>query len=487
MSQPGMSTAPIGNTIPAIPGFYSDPTWCRGRDAYYLANSSFEYFPGAPIFRSEDLETWTQIGNVIDRPEQTPLLGAGASAGIFGSTLRFHDDTYWFITTNIDTVRDGQQIFTAKDPEGPWSDAVVVPGTAGIDPDLYWDADGTCYLSWTRMGIQQAKVDPVAGVLLSEPQPLWNGVGMKAPEGPHIYHVGEWYYLLIAEGGTERGHCVSIARGRSAEGPFEGHPANPILTHRSTSHPIQSVGHADLLEGPDGTWWLTYHGTRPRGMTPEFHVIGRETMIAPVEWMDGWPVIREDLARRTPATTSYDDSFTGPLHPRWVSPGGDLSGVSTGSGLRLSASETARPVMARVQDLSWRATITLDVSEGAARVLVYLDDAHWYGIDVSSTEATAVARIGPLCQELGSAAVADPSAVVVSIDAAPPALEPYERALEPDFLTFSVGDTVLARLEGRYLSTEVATRFTGRTVGVDPRQGTVRVTRFSYEGRDALD
>ena len=119
-------------------------------------------------------------------------------------------------------------------------------------------------------------------------------------------------------------------------------------------------------------------------------------------------------------------------------------------------------------------------------MLVYLDDAHWYGIDVSSTEATAVARIGPLCQELGSAAVADPSAVVVSIDVAAPALEPYERALEPDFLTFSVGDTVLARLEGRYLSTEVATRFTGRTVGVDPRQGTVTATRFSYEGRDAL-
>ncbi len=367
MSEPTPSALPVGNTVPAIPGFYSDPTWCRGRDAYYLANSSFEYFPGAPIFRSEDLVTWSQIGNIIDRPEQTPLLGVGASEGIFGSTLRFHDDRYWFVTTNIGTVEAGQQIFTADDPAGPWSDAVVVAGSAGIDPDLFWDADGTCYLSWTRPpgGIQQARVDPVAGTLLSDPVLLWNGTGMKAPEGPHVYRIGDWYYLLIAEGGTEKGHCVSVARGHSPYGPFTGHPDNPILTHRSSSHPVQSVGHADLLEGPDGTWWLTYHGTRPQGHTPEFHLIGRETMVSPVEWVDGWPVVREDLAQRAPATTSYDDDFRGPLHPRWVSPGGDLSGVATGSGLRLAAGAgPARPVVARVQDLSWRATATIDASAG---------------------------------------------------------------------------------------------------------------------------
>lgn len=485
MSEPGRSTAPIGNTVPAIPGFYSDPTWCRGRDAYYLANSSFEYFPGAPIFRSEDLVTWTQIGNIIDRPEQTPLLGAGASAGIFGSTLRFHDDTYWFITTNIDAVAAGQQIFTAKDPAGPWSNALVVPETGGIDPDLFWDADGTCYLTWTRMGIRQARIDPVAGRLLSEPVPMWNGVGMKAPEGPHVYRVGDWCYLLIAEGGTERGHCVSVARSRAADGPYEGCPGNPILTHRSTSHPIQSVGHADLVEGPDGRWWITYHGTRPRGMTPEFHVIGRETMIAPVDWVDGWPVVREDLADREPVRTSYDDDFSGPLHPRWVSPGGDLSGVTTGAGLVLTASATSRPVMARVQDLSWRATVTLDVTGGDARVLVYLDDAHWYGIDVSATTATAMGRIGPLCQALGTAAVDDPAHVTVSLDAARLDMGTFDRDLEPDFITLRVGDTELARLEGRYLSTEVATRFTGRTVGVSALQGSVRVGRFVYEGRDA--
>lgn len=477
----------MGNTVPAIPGFYSDPTWCRGRDAYYLANSSFEYFPGAPIFRSEDLVTWTQIGNIIDRPAQTPLRGVGASEGIFGSTLRFHDDHYWFITTNIGTVGDGQQIFTAEHPEGPWSDPVVVPGTAGIDPDLFWDSDGTCYLSWTRPpGIHQARVDPLAGALLSDPIRMWNGTGMKAPEGPHIYHVGEWYYLLMAEGGTEHGHCVSVARGRSASGPFTGHPANPILTHRSSSHPVQSVGHADLVEGPDGRWWLTYHGTRPQGHTPEFHLIGRETMIAPVDWVDGWPVIREDLAERTPATTSYDDDFRTVLNPRWVSPGGDLTGVETGSGLRLTVGDgPSRPVVARVQDLTWRATATIDVTQGGGRLLVYLDDRHWYGLDVTRTTVTGVAQIGPLCQELGSAQVVDPTTVEVSIEAATPHGGPNRRALEPDLIRLYAGDTVLAEIDGRYLSTEVATGFTGRTVGVQALWGSATVTRFTYDGRDA--
>src|SRR5690606_26324974 len=128
-----------------------------------------------------------------------------------------------------------QLLFTAENPAGPWSDPVVVPGTVGIDPDLAWDEDGTCYLTWCAFegGIAQVTIDPTTGAVLSERRSLWSGTGMKAPEGPHLYRVGDWWYLLIAEGGTERGHSVSVARSRRPDGGFEPHPANPILTHRS--------------------------------------------------------------------------------------------------------------------------------------------------------------------------------------------------------------------------------------------------------------
>ncbi|MGC3953101.1 MAG: family 43 glycosylhydrolase [Propionicimonas sp.] len=175
------------NLTPAIPGFYSDPTMCAGPDAVYLAHSSFEYFPGVPLWRSTDLTSFHQLGNVIDRPDQLDLSTfAGPSSGIYGSTLRYHAGRYWFVTTNIRQIQEGQLLFTATNPAGPWSDPVTVPGTIGIDPDLAWDEDGTCYLTWRGFpdGIVQVTIDQETGEVLSDRRPLWAGTGMKAPEGP---------------------------------------------------------------------------------------------------------------------------------------------------------------------------------------------------------------------------------------------------------------------------------------------------------------
>ena len=124
---------------------------------------------------------------------------------------------------------------------------------------------------------------------MSEPRPLWSGTGLHAPEGPHLYRRGDDWYLLIAEGGTERGHTVAIARGPSPEGPFEGFAANPILTARSTSSAVQNVGHADLVEAPDGGTAMVALGVRPGGFTRSFSPLGRETFLTRVEWVDGWP------------------------------------------------------------------------------------------------------------------------------------------------------------------------------------------------------
>ena len=479
------------NLQPAIPGFHPDPTMCAGPDAVYLANSSFEYFPGAPVFRSEDLGSWEQVGNVLHRADQLDLTTfAGSSSGLYGSTLRYHDGRYWFITTNIATNATGQLIFTASDPAGPWSDPVVVPGTAGIDPDLCWDTEGTCYLTWCGPdGITQATVDPATGRLLSGRRRLWSGTGMKFPEGPHLYRVGGFWYLLIAEGGTERGHSVSVARSTRPTGGFEPCPDNPMLTHRSTSHPVQSVGHADLVEWR-GRWWACYHGTRPHGQTPEFHVLGRETMVSPVEWVDGWPVFREDLATAPAPDTSLVTDFRDGLDLRWVSPQGDLSSVdAAGAGLTLHAGDRpARPVTIRVEDLEWSAEATLDVSAGAGRLLVYLDDEHFYGVDADAAGVRAIGRSAPFEQCFGTADVATPDAVTLRIGARLPASDGWAR--EPDLISLSVvqGDrwVVLADLDGRHLSTEVAGGFTGRTVGLQCLEGTVRCTGFAYRAADVL-
>ncbi|MHA6523599.1 glycoside hydrolase family 43 protein [Tessaracoccus sp. G1721] len=475
------------NIVPVMPGFWSDPTVCRTPDGYALAHSSFEYFPGAPVHRSTDLVEWEQVGNVVTRPEQADLTTGGASSGIYGSTLRHHDGKFWFITTNMVEIGSGQHLFTADSLEGPWSDPVRIP-VVGIDPDIAWDEDGTCLVTWCGFpdGIQQVTVNPATGEVLDGPRPLWNGTGMRNPEGPHLYRVGGWWYLLIAEGGTDRGHSVSVARGRSPLGPFEGNPANPILTHRSTDHPVQSTGHADLVEGPGGQWFAVYHGTRPHGGFPEFHVLGRETFLSPVEWVDGWPVF-VDPAEDYPARDhGVDDDFTGALHARWVSPSGDRRGVATGAdGLTLDAGAGARPVFMRLMDHSWSATAEI---EGEGRLMVWLDDAHWYAVEAGPESVSTVAQIGPVRQVLGSCARTTPS-VTLRLSAAIPALVGGWPASQPDVITLSAltddGWEELAEIDGRYVSTEVAGGFTGRMVGVAAVAGTARCRRFTYSSEGA--
>ncbi|GAA3484973.1 hypothetical protein GCM10018966_095050 [Streptomyces yanii] len=156
------STPQTSNTIsnPVVPGFHPDPSICRVGTDYYLACSSFEYFPGVPIFHSRDLVHWTQIGNALERPDQLRLSpDAASSGGIYAPTLRHHDGRFWLITTNVHD--GGNLLFTATDPAGPWSDPIRVPGVPGIDPDLAWDDDGNCWCTYA--GVGQIRIDPHTG------------------------------------------------------------------------------------------------------------------------------------------------------------------------------------------------------------------------------------------------------------------------------------------------------------------------------------
>ena len=149
---------------------------------------------------------------------------------------------------------------------------------------------------------------------------MWSGTGLIFPEAPHLYKIGDWWYLLLAEGGTERGHAVSIARGTSPMGPFEGCPANTLLTATGTDGPVQCSGHGDLVVGPDGRWWLVLLGVWVRGMTRSFGSLGRETYITPIAWTEeGWPVVTPPADRIRTTIPPFIDTFpSGRFHPDWV-------------------------------------------------------------------------------------------------------------------------------------------------------------------------
>jgi hypothetical protein len=470
---------PMTNTTPVIAGMHPDPSVCRAGDDYYLVCSSFEYFPGVPIFHSRDLRDWEQIGNVLTRSTQLDPAGIIASSGICAPTVRHHDGRFWMATTNVHRFMDGQLIVHADNPQGPWSDPVYVTGTFGIDPDLAWDDAGHCYLTYSGVamggspgGIVQVLIDPQTGKMLGEPYEIWHGTGGAHPEGPHLYQVDGVWYLMIAEGGTERGHTVTIARGPAPQGPFEPCPHNPILTHRSTAHPVQNTGHADLVEAADGSWWAVHLGVRPRGYTPGFHVNGRETFLAAVTWQDGWPVIGELDPPVEPADHSFADDFSSPeLHPRWICPGALPAAFFRGRAL----------LCTRVRDQHWSARVTVDLSGGSARFVLRIDDRHWYGLLAGEDGITAVARVGDLEQNFGGVTPAEAS-VVLRIDAVdPPGAGMLGAAVGPDEIVLSVESDgavrELGRLDGRYLSTEVAGGFTGRVLGIG---GEARVLNFAY-------
>ncbi|MFC8943553.1 glycoside hydrolase family 43 protein, partial [Streptomyces griseoincarnatus] len=246
-AQPTVTPTALTSVVPIVPGFHPDPSICRVGDDYYLANSSFEYAPGVPLWHSRDLLTWTLVGNILDRPDQFLAGHASPYGGVYAPTLRHHDGRFWLITTDVSAGRPGQLVVSAEDPSGPWTAPMFLEGLQGIDPDLAWDADGTCYVTFCSNGpegpgIAQARVDLEAGTVLETPRRLWSGTGLAHPEAPHLYRRGEYWYLIIAEGGTERGHSVSVARADRPEGPYAGAPANPVLSHRSTTHPVQNTG-----------------------------------------------------------------------------------------------------------------------------------------------------------------------------------------------------------------------------------------------------
>jgi len=282
-----------GNTFknPILPGMNPDPSICRVGDDFYLVTSTFEYFPGLPIYHSKDLVHWKLIGHALSTPTANPLMGCDASTGgQYAPTIRYHDGLFYVIGTNYGGKgSQGISYVTAKDPAGPWSEPIWI-GHWYVDPSLEFIGDTCYYLSPDNQGSFLLGIMDVKTGKFTEPLKLVAaGLGGSSPEGPHFYKVGDYYYIMSAEGGTGYQHREVIQRSKSPWGPYEPSPNNPVLSNMSVpAHPFHAIGHADLVQLKDGSWWVVTLGIRPRN--GKYQHLGRETFLAPVTWDEnGWP------------------------------------------------------------------------------------------------------------------------------------------------------------------------------------------------------
>ncbi|MDB6234073.1 glycoside hydrolase family 43 protein [Lactobacillus amylovorus] len=335
---------------PIIRGMHPDPSVVRVDDTYYLANSTFEYYPGVTVMTSKDLLNWKTMGGVATVPEQADLRKSKSNEGIFAANIRYHDGYFYVITTNFAEFKTF--IIRGKlnsDARIEWEKSRVEIDVPGIDPDIYFE-DGHTYVQFTgyiddkgTKAIRQVEIDLTTGKILDGPKILTYGTGGRDVEGPHILKKDGWYYLLVAEGGTGEGHMITIFRSKELWGPYESNPDNPIFTNRDRANKaIQNVGHGDLFTDPDGNWWLVCLGTRPASVGfKQITNLGRETLLYPVEWKKGWPVINNGVPTEKVDLTDFpqhavtlsneqkinnfvDDFSEDKLHPEWLTLRNDL-------------------------------------------------------------------------------------------------------------------------------------------------------------------
>ena len=389
---------------PIIKGFNPDPSICRVGNIYYLVTSTFEFFPGITIYKSCNLINWDIIGHCLTDDRLT-LNNCRPSGGLYAPTIRYHDGYFFITCTNV--TDKGNFVLYSNSITGPWNGPFWVE-QGGIDPSLFFDDDGKCYLAsscdWEgKTSILQCEIDPYTGRQLSKSRLLSTGTGGKYPEAPHMYKIHNRYYLMLAEGGTEYGHMVTIQRSDNPWGPFEKCPHNPILSHRGRNaqySPFQCVGHADIIEDPDGNWWMVSLGVRTLpGVL--LHNLGRETFLSRLVWTDDqWPKINDEGLLTETITAEgetkndsidFSDDFTdksfsneylflrNPRKENYIRENGRL--LLKGAG---SISENSSPTIActRQKDFEAHCRVNLEIPDGESNFTggisaYYCSDQHY--------------------------------------------------------------------------------------------------------------
>jgi xylan 1,4-beta-xylosidase len=295
-------------TNPILPGFHPDPSILRVGEDYYIANSTFEWFPGVEIHHSRNLADWEFVTRPLSTREHLDMAGNPPSGGIWAPCLSYSDGLFWLIFTDVKSWNDGpfkdshNYVTTASDIRGPWS-APVYLNSSGFDASLFHDSDGRKWyvnMEWDYRktgsaafsGILLQEFDPATRTLVGPVTKIFRGSPIGLVEGPHLYRKDGWYYLVVAEGGTGIDHAVTVCRSRSLTGPYELHPSNPLVSSRGRPElPLQKAGHGSWCDTPDGRWFLTFLVGRPLPGRPDC-VLGRETALAELTWSDGWPRLK---------------------------------------------------------------------------------------------------------------------------------------------------------------------------------------------------
>ncbi|MBY9077037.1 glycoside hydrolase family 43 protein [Paenibacillus sp. HN-1] len=472
---------------PVIKGFYPDPSVCRAGDSYYLICSSFQYFPGVPIFESKDLINWQQIGHCLTRSSQVQLEKVNSSGGVFAPTLRHHNGRFYMTTTN-DTTRQNFYVWT-DDIYGEWSEPIFVD-QGGIDPDLYFEDHRTYFMSngsddFGVAGIVQCEIDINTGEKLTPSRMIWQGSGGRYLESPHMYKINGLYYLLAAEGGTEYGHMETYARGASVSGPFEAYPHNPVLTNRNLGgYELQGVGHGDLVQDHQGNWWLFHLGFRQIGQWQTYHHLGREVFLTPVTFDEsGWftaghhgtsliafetdripeSVIQAEKRSFTFENTEWDKDWCYLRHPHLQN---YLFGSNklTLKGTEISLDQPDSPTFIGIRQKDFKAIISCEVSLalGEAGITLYMDEQHHYDLAVvkgmNGYKVIERLNIGDIKSVQNEIELGDDNQATLVIRASN---EVYT------FLLHTGGKEItLGTAQTRYLSSEVAGGFTGVIIGL---------------------
>ena len=320
---------------PILPGFNPDPSICRVGDDYFIATSTFEWYPGVQIYHSKNLGDWKLVARPLNRAQQLDMRGNPDSCGIWAPCLSFADNMFWLVYTDVKrydgNFKDAHNyIVTASDVTQDWSDAVYI-NSSGFDPSLFHDDDGRKWfynLRWNHRasslgksprhspfgGIVMQEYDAKSQQLLGEPEVVFAGSERGLAEAPHVFKRNGYYYIVVAEGGTGYEHAVTYARGRSVRGPFELHPDTHIITSTQTDYgQLQRCGHGQLVETPNGEFYHTYLCSRPLAGTRR-SPLGRETGIQKCVWgEDNWlrtahgtqqPLLEVDQPNHTPDVMS---------------------------------------------------------------------------------------------------------------------------------------------------------------------------------------
>ncbi len=491
-------------TNPVIKGFYPDPSVCTSNGKYYLVCSSFQYFPGVPLFESGDLVNWEQIGYVLTRKSQVMLDKINSSGGVFAPTIRCNNGRFYMVTTN-DTTHQNFYVYT-DDIYGEWSEPIYVD-QGGIDPSLYFE-DGRAYFMSNGQddsgegGVVQCEIDIETGRRLSPRRCIWKGSGGRFLESPHLYKINGTYYLMAAEGGTEYGHMITCARADSVWGEFVGNPRNPVLTNRNKApYIIQGIGHGDLVCDKYGDWHVLSLGFRQQHIWRPFHHLGREVFLTPVSFgEDGWFTcgrggtlgttdesyeIKGDFTQNerreyTFENTRWNVEWCYMRHPHFENY--ELSedrAVLHGTDITLDMTDSPTFIGMKQRDFYMELRTAVRISGGgkipaAGGVTAYITENEHYDLALEQTDfgtkAVLMLNVGGIKHRQCELPVDGDSAELI---------------LRSDCFSYSFfvsqrgRETCLGSASTKYLSSEVAEGFTGVITALYAVNGTAEFTGFS--------